>query len=237
MNRIKVAAVILAFVFVSAAAFSYSAAANGGEINACVTTGGRGRSGDMDTVVLGQEDEEINNAVNDDGKRKRNGGNIRIVQSTEECKRNEMPLVWNISGAAGPQGPKGEAGAAGPAGSQGPAGPQGPTGSQGPSGPQGPAGLVAIYTKEVTASGNAIRNRNISQEISCNPGHLVVGGGYYLNPEQSSPNSPYVGSIEFIVSYPKTANSWEVQWVNTDSVTSSQAYSIVVYARCLDRSY
>lgn len=125
MNRIKTASVILAFVLIFTAAFSYNAAANEGQIKACVAKGHLGR-----------------------------GGRIRIVQSTDDCKRSEMPLFWNISGEVGPQGPKGDPGADGAAGPAGPQGLQGdpgtdgavgPAGPQGPQGDPGPAGQGAFY--------------------------------------------------------------------------------------------
>jgi Collagen triple helix repeat (20 copies) len=61
-------------------------------------------------------------------------GDLRIVESHEECRRNETPVRWNVRG---PQGPRGEIG---PQGLPGPRGEQGPQGEQGPAGPQGPAG-------------------------------------------------------------------------------------------------
>src|SRR6266540_2046284 len=71
---------------------------------------------------------------------------LRIVQSGEDCKRNETHIVWNVMGPAGETGPQGPAGPRGPVGPEGPAGPAGPAGPQGPQGergaigPAGPAG-------------------------------------------------------------------------------------------------
>ncbi len=54
-------------------------------------------------------------------------GQIRIVESHEECLRREWPLAWSLKGLRGPAGPAG------------PAGPMGPMGPAGPPGPAGPA--------------------------------------------------------------------------------------------------
>jgi len=65
---------------------------------------------------------------------------LRIVQSSEDCKKNETHIVWNVMGPSGETGPQGPAGPEGPAGPAGPAGPQGPQGEQGAIGPAGPRG-------------------------------------------------------------------------------------------------
>jgi hypothetical protein len=62
---------------------------------------------------------------------------LRVVASTEPCRRNEIRLHWNIIGPQGPAGPMGPAGPSGPVGPAGPAGAQGPIGPTGPAGPQG----------------------------------------------------------------------------------------------------
>jgi len=66
-------------------------------------------------------------------------GTIKIVSATTECSNNEIQLVWNAQGVAGPTGPAGPTGATGPTG---PTGPQGPTGATGPTGAQGPTGAA-----------------------------------------------------------------------------------------------
>ncbi|MGA9784337.1 MAG: hypothetical protein WBQ52_19420, partial [Terracidiphilus sp.] len=55
---------------------------------------------------------------------------LRIVNSTSECRRDEEPLTWNV------EGPAGATGATGPVG---PIGPVGPMGATGPAGSAGPA--------------------------------------------------------------------------------------------------
>src|SRR5215212_6394304 len=73
-------------------------------------------------------------------------GKLRIVTSSEKCKKHDRVLTWNVQGAkgdpgpAGPAGPAGPPGPAGPAGATGAPGPAGAQGAVGPAGPQGPAG-------------------------------------------------------------------------------------------------
>src|ERR671928_1701294 len=70
-------------------------------------------------------------------------GDVRIVGSTSDCKKNEKALTWNQRGPAGPKGergPKGEAGPAGPKGEARAAGPAGPKGDDSAVGPAGPKG-------------------------------------------------------------------------------------------------
>jgi hypothetical protein len=59
-------------------------------------------------------------------------GALRYVTSASQCRANEVPVQWSITG---PQGPAGAQGPAGPAGPEGPQGPQGPQGADGPQGP------------------------------------------------------------------------------------------------------
>src|SRR5436190_23794294 len=59
-------------------------------------------------------------------------GDLRVIAAGAECKKNEVPLAWNVQGPPGPQGVSG------------PAGPAGPTGPQGIGGPQGNPGVGVI---------------------------------------------------------------------------------------------
>lgn len=76
-------------------------------------------------------------------------GQIRMVSTLTDCKKNETGIQWNVVGPQGPQGVqgipglKGDTGLRGLTGPQGVAGPQGdpgPQGARGATGPQGPAG-------------------------------------------------------------------------------------------------
>jgi len=74
-----------------------------------------------------------------------NSGTIKLVNSPDDCHKNDQYLEWNIVGPQGPQGSQGEQGPQGATGAQGPQGPQGETGSQGPqgeTGAQGPQGAI-----------------------------------------------------------------------------------------------
>ena len=74
-------------------------------------------------------------------------GNLRQVSAPSDCRRNEVPVSWNIVGPMGPQGPRGSVGATGPMGPvglTGATGPMGATGSIGPAGPVGPAGNKTV---------------------------------------------------------------------------------------------
>src|SRR5439155_4046386 len=73
-------------------------------------------------------------------------GTIKIVSAASQCSNNEIQLVWNGEGVAGPTGPTGPTGATGATGATGPTGPSGangvagPTGATGVAGPTGPSG-------------------------------------------------------------------------------------------------
>jgi hypothetical protein len=68
---------------------------------------------------------------------KPSNGSIYVVGQGAErgnCQPNDVPIVWNIIGPVGPQGPSGAAGPPGPSGATGPVG---ASGSPGPVGPPG----------------------------------------------------------------------------------------------------
>jgi hypothetical protein len=58
-------------------------------------------------------------------------GNMRIVDSPRDCRRNESYISWNRRGPTGLQGPQGQRGLQGATGARGPMGPQGPQGPPG----------------------------------------------------------------------------------------------------------
>ncbi|MDH2902425.1 MAG: hypothetical protein PXZ08_00535 [Actinomycetota bacterium] len=64
-------------------------------------------------------------------------GQLRLVKSAQDCRRNETSVQWNVTG------PTGHTGAAGPAG------PTGHTGAAGPAGPAGPAATTTTPTNPV----------------------------------------------------------------------------------------
>ena len=168
-------------------------------------------------------------------------GQIRIVDSTDECKRQETPLTWNTEGPPGPAGAQGPAGSTGPEGAQGeqgpegPAGPAGPTGPEGPAGPQGEPGLQGVQGPAGPAgpagiSGYDIAVAEFAQSIPgwetvqpkamCPSGKKVLGGGGY------STSTTVIG----IGSIPYDDDGWRVFFSNT--LPTSQTPTIRVYAIC-----
>jgi hypothetical protein len=101
-------------------------------------------SGVLASVAFKDGDGEIHGCVGP------GNGQLRIVSSPEECKRNETPLSWNARGPVGGTGPAGPAGARG---EPGPAGAGGPTGPAGPPGPAGPVSLDALAGTACTMAG------------------------------------------------------------------------------------
>jgi Collagen triple helix repeat (20 copies) len=90
-------------------------------------------------------------------------GQARFVGATEQCRRQETRVTWNVVGAPGPQGPQGATGPQGPAGPRGPQGIQGPAGAQGQTGERGlqgdPGTAGAPGAPGENAPAGAIRGR------------------------------------------------------------------------------
>jgi len=86
------------------------------------------------TWAIASNEEAIYSCVNP------SSGEIKIVNSPEDCKKQWEPLSWNKEGQPGPQGPRGPKGDQGEPGPQGPPGEKGEPGQQGPVGPKGDQG-------------------------------------------------------------------------------------------------
>ena len=125
---------------------------------------------------------------------KKENGQLRLVNNTDQCLPSEMSISWNQKGAAGPQGPEGPAGAQGSGGLQGSAGPPGaagpqgsaglpgPAGIQGPMGQQGPAGptgMEVTYTKENIQTIAGVPYATV--DVFCDSGGMVISGGCDIN--------------------------------------------------------
>ena len=67
-------------------------------------------------------------------------GDLRLVNSHDDCRKSETPVRWNVRGPQGPQGATGPEGPEGPRGPQGLQGPQGERGEKGETGEAGPKG-------------------------------------------------------------------------------------------------
>jgi len=99
-------------------------------------------------------------------------GDLRLVQSASDCKKNEALTTWSQQGPQGLPGPVGPAGPQGPQGSFGLQGPKGDTGGPGLQGPPGPSGTSGVFM----AGGAATPVRSTSPVPSLS---LTVPGGTY----------------------------------------------------------
>jgi Collagen triple helix repeat (20 copies) len=118
-------------------------------------------------------------------------GELRLVESHRECRRNEAPVRWNVvgprgtQGDMGPQGPQGPEGAKGETGPKGEPGVQGETGAQGDVGPQGargPAGPGFSGTQYYTLGNGDFRGVTLATQLVMFPiapprGLYVTAGG------------------------------------------------------------
>ena len=102
-------------------------------------------------------------------------GFLRLVTSSQECRRNETLVQWNVVGPAGPAGPTGLRGATGPTGLRGATGATGSPGVAGPAGPTGPKGATGPVGPGAP---------------STVPNSLVVGSIDYTTSSGSGPASP-----------------------------------------------
>ncbi len=117
-------------------------------------------------------------------------GDVRIVDSHDDCRRNETPVRWNVQGPEGPRGavgpqgpqgpsgPQGERGAAGPQGEQGPQGEPGAAGAQGPQGTQGPAGPGFSGTQYYTVGSGDLRGVSPASQVIAFPAGPAPRGIY-----------------------------------------------------------
>jgi hypothetical protein len=131
---------------------------------------------------------------------KKENGQLRLVNNTDQCLPSEISISWNQKGTAGPQGPEGPAGAQGPIGLQGSAGPPGAAGPQGPiglqgsaglpgaagptgliglQGPAGPTGMEVAYTKENIQTIAGVPYASV--DVFCDSGDMVISGGCDIN--------------------------------------------------------
>jgi len=105
MNTTRRGTVILLAMLLTMSLMTWVVSAHGGDttlIHAC--------------VIVSKPDDDKNDdkveAENNDRVKSRLGS-IRIVGENETCRRNEMPLDWNIQGEPGPAGPPGPSGVSG----------------------------------------------------------------------------------------------------------------------------
>jgi hypothetical protein len=96
-----------------------------------------------------------------------NNWQVRNVSNTNECKRNEVSIVWNTGLL---KGAKGDTGATGPAGPVGPRGPAGPQGSQGLKGDKGDTGA----TGQQGSPGTSVTVISVPPGANCTNGGLML---------------------------------------------------------------
>ena len=168
----------------------------------------------------------------------KNGGTLRLVDDSSQCKSNETTLDWNKQGVAGPlgaqgpqgpqgpQGDKGDTGAQGPQGPDGAQGPKGDTGATGPAGPQGPAGSVNglewVWSPKQTFGGLPT---STFLTADCPAGKIAISGGadtFDMNVEASYPTNP---GPQY-----GTPTSWGI-WA-TKGVTAAGG-SVTAYVLCM----
>jgi hypothetical protein len=108
-----------------------------------------------------------------------------FVSSVEFCKHVKFDDRKDHSrdNRTGTQGPQGDTGATGETGAAGPQGDTGATGETGAVGPQGPSGITQLNATNVYSVNNSTAAQTDTFAILgalCDPGDLVLNGGYNL---------------------------------------------------------
>lgn len=143
---------------------------------------------------------------------KSQNGQLRVVQSANQCQKSAESLDWRQYGAPGPQGPQG---------------PQGPFGQQGPQGDTGPDGLGVTGYRIVTQTGTTTKHNNGDTwgEASavCPQFTTLVGGGFELPP--AADVTVRANEAEYQLS----SDDWHAEVWGTAGV------SFTAYAVCVDQ--
>jgi hypothetical protein len=120
-------------------------------------------------------------------------GDVRIVESSADCRPSEHLEMWNIQGPEGPPGPQG---------------PQGSPGPQGPTEPQGPAGISGYEIVFNSSSTNSDKFKDAV--VVCPAGKRVLGGGAAIG----SPDD----NVAIQESRPSGDNAWEASATELDVI-------------------
>jgi hypothetical protein len=119
-----------------------------------------------------------------------NNGNVRIVNSANDCKKQERVLQWGSSG-------------------QGSAGPQGPVG---PPGPAGVSGYQVVRVDYLLPAGGLLRN-----SAACPSGKVVLSGGASVVDGSPAAHTVLQESAPGTVGNP-AQSAWIAAMQNNDSV-------------------
>lgn len=151
-------------------------------------------------------------------------GDLRVVDSSTDCRANEQAISWNQRGPqgdrgpAGPQGDAGPAGDTGPAGPVGPAGPKGDAGDAGPGGPAGPTGAAGPAGPQgpvgSSASGLAA---GVARSVPGSTRFYALSGISTPSTDSEDPASPLAAAtvisniaVHLSAPVPASANAWRL---------------------------
>ena len=162
-----------------------------------------------------------------------------FVSSVEFCKfkfddDNRKDNKDNRTGTQGPPGPTGATGPPGPAGPQGTQGIQGPpgstgaTGAAGATGAKGPSGITQLNaTNTYPESETITRDSNsIANLVDCDPGDIVINGGYTVTPNEPSTASLTLPIQDSALSPPTI---WSVALTFTEPVNATLNVNVVCF--------
>jgi hypothetical protein len=165
-----------------------------------------------------------------------------FVSSVEFCKFNKFDKDDrdkndNQTGTQGPPGPTGETGPPGPVGPQGIQGPPGSTGATGAAGAigapgatgaRGPSGITQLNaTNTYPESETITRDSNsITNLVDCDPGDIVINGGYTVTPNEPSTASLTLPIQDSALSPPTI---WSVALTFTEPVNATLNVNVLCF--------
>jgi hypothetical protein len=98
-----------------------------------------------------------------------NNWQLRGVNNPNECKKNEISVLWNINGLKGDKGDPGPVGPLGPAGPQGLKGDKGDTGATGPQGSPGQSvTVISVPPGANCSNGGLMLTSSSGNQFICN---------------------------------------------------------------------
>ena len=158
-----------------------------------------------------------------------------FVSSVEFCKHVKFDDKKDIDSKTGPQGPPG------PQGPQGIQGPIGSNGTQGPQGPQGSSGITQLNATNVysviNSSSPAPGDTFTFGLAFCDPGDLVLNGGYNLLGSLLRNNDSVTTAIDQPIVDPLQEGALGAGWVTFVRINedpSSSELRLNVFALCFD---